>query len=70
MNWEFMMKTMQCKRCGVKPLASWEIPLHQDCPKQKMSKMNWEFIQEKVIPVAWLFLAFIFIGIQIGVWLR
>jgi hypothetical protein len=32
--------------------------------------MNWEFIQEKVIPVAWLFLAFIIIGIEIGVWLR
>ena len=37
---------------------------------ERMQRMNWEFVNEKVIPVAWLFACFILIGICVGVWLR
>ena len=32
--------------------------------------INWEWVNEKAIPVAWLLAASILIGAEVGVWLR
>ena len=32
--------------------------------------INWEFITEKIIPVIWLWTAFILVGACVGVWLH
>ena len=32
--------------------------------------MNWEWFTAKVIPVLWLWTAFILVGACVGVWLR
>jgi hypothetical protein len=37
---------------------------------ERMQLMNWEFVANKVVPVLWLWAAFILIGACVGVWLR
>ena len=37
---------------------------------ERMQRMNWEFVTEKVVPVLWLWATFILIGTCVGVWLR